>query len=264
VSRLSQLDPYRPGSSLVHRLDPRLKTGLALGFILATALAPYRAWPVYIILAAVIWAVTILAELPTGVVLARLALALPFSLTVLPLLVTTPGVPLVHLPWNLAVTREGLMRSSSIAVKACLSVQAAAVMTTTTRFPALLAALRVLGMPRLLIAIVGLMWRYLFVLVDEAWRLLRARSSRSARLPGQRAGGHVLWRAKVTGGMAGSLFIRAFERADRIYIAMVARGYDGEIRTFRLAPLSFTQKGILAVGLGGLAVLTIVGLLLWG
>jgi cobalt/nickel transport system permease protein len=85
----------------------------------------------------------------------------------------------------------------------------------------------------MLVTIFGMMWRYLFVLGDETLRMMRARASRSGQsdTPGLKVGGNIIWRAQVTGGMAGSLFIRAFERSDRIYMAMVARGYDGDVRT---------------------------------
>src|SRR4030042_524447 len=80
--------------------------------------------------------------------------------------------------------------------------------------PDLLVAMRALGVPRLLVSIFGLMWRYLFVLVDEATRLMRARLARSGQsdIPGTRPGGNISWRARVTGGMGGSLLLRAFER----------------------------------------------------
>jgi cobalt/nickel transport system permease protein len=84
------------------------------------------------------------------------------------------------------------------------------------------------------------MWRYLFVLADEVLRMIRARAARSGHSdrPDLKPGGSVTWRARVAGGMAGSLFLRAFERSDRIYVAMLARGYDGEVRAAPLPPLS--------------------------
>ncbi|MBM3126958.1 MAG: hypothetical protein FJZ87_18130, partial [Chloroflexi bacterium] len=66
-----------------------------------------------------------------------------------------------------------------------------------------------------------------FVLSDEVLRLLRARDSRSAVVQGARSGGSVVWRARVAGNMTGQLFLRSFERSDRIYNAMIARGYSG-------------------------------------
>jgi cobalt/nickel transport system permease protein len=82
------------------------------------------------------------------------------------------------------------------------------------------------------VSIISFMYRYLFVLVDEAFRLLRAREARSARLVNDgRYGGTVLWRAKVTGSMVGQLFVRSFDRSDKVYNAMLARGYRGQLLT---------------------------------
>jgi cobalt/nickel transport system permease protein len=112
----------------------------------------------------------------------------------------------------------------------------------------------------------GLMWRYLFVLVDEALRLMRARAARSGQSgeAGRRSGGSVAWRARVTGGMAGNLFLRAFERSDRIYMAMLSRGYDGEVRALPLASMDSTAWGILMAGLALLGLLLSFGVLFWG
>ncbi len=255
------LDPYRPRPSLVHRLDPRVKFVLALAFILVTALTPAGAWPVYILLFSLILSVEVLSELGVGNVLRRSSLALPFVLAALPVIFTVKGLPLLSLPlgpWTLTATHEGLARFASVAAKSWLSVQMAIVLAASTPFPELLLAMRAIRLPRLLVAIVGLMWRYLFVLVDEAMRLMRAREARSGHQaePGARVGGSVAWRARVTGGMAGSLFLRSFERSDRIYVAMVSRGYDGEVRAFALPRLRAGQ------GLALAGVLAFLGLLL--
>jgi cobalt/nickel transport system permease protein len=74
------------------------------------------------------------------------------------------------------------------------------------------------------------MYRYLAVLTDEASRMLRARASRSAIRLGHHGGGSIRWRAEVTGRMVGSLFLRSYERSERVYAAMQARGFDGELR----------------------------------
>ncbi len=236
------LDPYRPLPSLIHRLDPRVKFVSALAFIFTTALTPPGAWPVYILLLSIVLSVEVLSELGVGYVFKRAALALPFVLAALPLLVTARGAPLLSMPigaWTLTVTREGVERFASIALKSWLSVQMAVVLATSTPFPDLLMAMRAIGIPRLLVAIVGLAWRYLFVMADEALRLMRARQARSGRpaQPGARVGGNVFWRARVTGGMAGSLFVRSLERAERIYAAMLSRGYDGDVRVLDLPAL---------------------------
>jgi cobalt/nickel transport system permease protein len=265
VAQLYFLDPYQPRASVIHRFDPRVKVTLALAFILTTALTPFGAWPVYILLFALVSGVVILSELGVAYVLKRALIALPFALAALPVLFSAAGTPLLHLhlgPLSLTPTREGITRFASIVVKSWLSMQMAIVLVSITSFPALLATLRVLKVPRLLVAIVGLMWRYLFVLVDEALRLLRARESRSAYPPestGRRVGGSLVWRARVAGGMVGNLFLRAFDRADRIYAAMLSRGYDGETRTLPMPALHTREWFVLLVGLGVLALLVVSG-----
>jgi cobalt/nickel transport system permease protein len=263
------LDPYQPRPSLVHRLDPRIKFILALAFILATALTPPGAWPVYILLFSLVLSVEVLSELGVGNVLKRSSLALPFVLAALPVIVTVKGLALLSLPlgpWTLTVTQEGIVRFASVAAKSWLSVQMAIVLAASTPFPELLLAMRAIRIPRLLVAIIGLMWRYLFVLVDEAMRLMRAREARSGHpaAPGARIGGSVAWRARVTGGMAGSLFLRSFERGDRIYAAMASRGYDGEVRAFAIPPITPAQWSVLAAGLALLSLLAAGGFLFWG
>ncbi|WP_423224809.1 cobalt ECF transporter T component CbiQ [Candidatus Amarolinea aalborgensis] len=268
---ISFLDPYRPRPSLVHRLDARVKLVLTLAFILATALAPIGVWPVYILLWALALVIEILSELGLGYVLRRAALALPFVLAALPVIFTTRGAdatPLASLPlgpWTLIATTAGIERFASIALKSWLSAQVAIVLAASTSFPDLLLAMRGIRLPRLLVAVFGLMWRYLFVLADEALRLIRARAARSGVNDAQdRGGGTLAWRARVTGGMAGSLFLRAFERSDRIYAAMAARGYDGEVRALALPRLTPPAWLVLIAGLTLLALLTLLGFLLGG
>jgi cobalt/nickel transport system permease protein len=109
----------------------------------------------------------------------------------------------------------------------------AILLTATTPFPDVLHALGHLRVPSVLVAIVAFMYRYLFVLTDEAQRLMRARAARSARPPGGGGGGTLRWRAQVTGSMAGQFFVRSYDRSERVYQAMLARGYSGRPLTSR-------------------------------
>lgn len=263
------LDPYRRRNSPVHRFDPRLKLVLTVVFILTTTLLPVGAWPVYIILFALVFSTVVLSDLGSLYVLKRSALALPFVLAALPLILTVPGRTIFDLPmgpWTISPTYPGFERFISIAIKSWLSVQAAIILAASTPFPDLLVAMRSVGVPRLLVSIFGLMWRYLFVLVDETIRLLRARAARSGQSdrPGIKTGGRVAWRARVTGGMAGNLFLRAFERSDRIYMAMVSRGYDGESRSLPLPSIQPTAWMAFLASLSLLAILILVAYSFWG
>jgi cobalt/nickel transport system permease protein len=263
------LDPYRPRDSAIHRLDPRIKLVLAVAFILTNTLLPTGAWPIYILFFALIISVEVISELGVSYVLKRSSLALPFVLAAVPLIFTIPGKTLFSISigaLEIHASLQGIERFISIAIKSWLSVQAAIVLSACTTFPDLLVAMRALHVPQLLVSVFGLMWRYMFVLVDEASRMLRARSSRSGQSdsPGARQGGSISWRAKVTGGMAGSLFLRAFERSDRIYMAMVSRGYDGEVHAMPLPEVQPTQWMVLVICLSLFVVFLGLALLVWG
>ena len=263
------LDPYQEVSSPIHRADPRVKLVLSLAFILTTALIPIGAWPIYILLVAIIFSAAILSSVGIIYVLKRAVLAFPFMLAALPLVFTTPGLPFYSLnigPWELTMTLAGVTRFISIALKSWISVQAAILLTATTPFPDLLVAMRAVRVPRLIVAIFGLMWRYLFVLADEALRLVRARAARSgdSGISGFNSGGSFTWRAQTAGGMAGNLFIRSLERSDRIYVAMLSRGYDGEVRTMPLPEMKVSNWIVLIVGGMILSLLVIFSYLVVG
>ena len=254
------IDPYQPGASGLHRLDPRARILLGIGFILTAALLPVGAWGAYVLL----FSLTLSAALASGFGIPRLLkrslLALPVALVALPLLFTQAGGVLAHFELgfaSLTVSQAGLVRFFSVVMKTWLSFQTALLLAALSPFNDILLALRALGVPRLLVALMALMWRYLFVLVGTAARLLQARAARSAlpQLPTKRPGGSLAWRARVVGGMSGTLMLRSFERAERIYAAMLARGFDGEIRSLPLP--RFNLSGILTV-LGGWLVFTLI------
>jgi cobalt/nickel transport system permease protein len=218
-------DRYVPGGSLLHRLDPRVKTAVALLAIVSTALLPDGAWAAFGLMLALVLAASRVAGLGATYPVARSFVALPFALAALTAVFTLPGEPRLALalgPWHIVATDAGVLRFTSIVARSLLSVQVAILLTATTPFPELLHALRHLGLPSLLVTIVSLMYRYLFVLTDEATRLLRAREARSVG-----SGGSVVWRGRVAGHMVGQLFLRSYDRSDRVYNAMLARGMDG-------------------------------------
>lgn len=254
-------DPYQPGKSIVHRLDARVKFILTLALILTGALAASGAWIVYVLLMMVALSGAVLAELGIGFVLRRALLALPFVLAAVPVLFTQPGTALLSLPIG-DVTLAGLERFGGIALKSWVSLQVAILLVSTTPMPELLLALQALRLPRLLVAMTGLMWRYLFLMMEEVERLLRARQARSSTIGDARhPGGTLVWRAQVTGGMAGSLLVRSFERSDRVYAAMLARGYDGEVRLLPRLPMPAWNIWVLAVGLLFCLFVSLLGIL---
>ncbi len=227
---------YQPRDSFIHQLDPRVKLTLTLFFILATVLLPDGAWLPFILSWGVILVTTKIAQLNYKMVFKRSLIILPFLLAAVTVLFATNGTTLLSWQigsWTVAITVEGLIRFVSILIRSWLAVQTAVLLTATTQFPDLMHALSHLHVPMILVGIISFMYRYLFVLVDEVMRLLRARQARSARLPnaaGQH-GGSLVWRAKVAGGMVGQLFLRSLDRSDAVYNGMLARGYRGQLLT---------------------------------
>jgi cobalt/nickel transport system permease protein len=197
-----------------------------------------------------------------GFVLRRSLVALPFALAAVTTMFSTPGQALLTMRvfgGELSITDAGVLRFASILLRSWLSVQMAVVLTASTPFPALLRAMRSLRIPKVLVAITGFAYRYIFVISDEVLRMMRARTARSGAHSGK-GGGSVFWRARVTGGMAGNLFLRSIERSERIYDAMVARGYDGEVRVLRHPTL---RLGDVLVALLFASALVLIQLLAW-
>mgnify|MGYP001002969955 CR=1 FL=1 len=227
-------DRYHDHDSFIHRLDPRVKVVVTVVFIVSNALLPDGAWFAFGFAWLFLLLCNLLSKLGYAYTLKRSIIALPFAFIAITVLFSIPGNPLStfhFLMWDFTITDAGLLRFVSILIRSWLSVQMAILLVAVTHFPDLIHAFEHLRVPAILTTIIAFLYRYLFVLTDEVFRLLRARESRSAAAAGSRSGGGVLWRAKVAGNMAGQLFLRSYERSDRIYNAMLARGYTGHLYT---------------------------------
>lgn len=237
----------------MHQLDPRVKVLAAVAYVVAIGLTPNGAWWGFAGFLILILTASRISGLGWLFAARRAYIAIPFALAALPLPFTVPGSTVFTLPvlgWT--ASAAGLIRFGSIVARMWMAVQAAILLTATTRFPDLLWALGALRVPLTLVAIIGFMYRYLFVLADEALRMLRARAARSAWLGGGRRPS-VRWQGKIAGSMIGSLFLRAIERSERVYAAMRARGYDGRPRPqveHRMRGVDWAALGISAMALG--------------
>ena len=216
----------------------------------------------------IIWLVLVACAASAGLGPFRLSkgalVAIPFTLAAFPLIFTVQEqvVATVALGGlDLTISAEGLRRFLTITAGSWLSVQVALLLAFTTPFHDLVDALRELRLPRILISIISFMYRYLAVLTDEGSRMLRARDARSALGEG-RGGGSIRWRATVTGRMVGSLFLRAYERSERIYAAMQARGFDGELRSMGGRALTATDWTAFAIVAAALVAFVVAGQLI--
>ena len=227
------IDHFAMGDSPIHRLDARSKLLAVLAYTVVLIsfdryavadLAPMAVFPL-----ALLW----FARVPVGFALKRIAILSPF---ILMLVLMSPIYDRVLYtvtlgPWRYAVS-GGWLTAADIALKFALGVLALTLLMCTTRFALLLEAMRRMGMPQVIVMQLGLLYRYIFVLIDEAMRVRRARDFRGAALatPGRRLA--------AVGGVIGTLFIRTLDRSERVHLAMAARGYRGEPRS--LSQLRFT------------------------
>jgi cobalt/nickel transport system permease protein len=189
--------------SLVSRLPAAPKLGVALAVIVGTVLAPPTAVGWYVAMAVVLIVAVVLSRLPLRFLFKRLAWLSPFILSVA---LVNALQPAARGSWRV------------VAAKSMICLLTIIVVSNTTPFSRILRVLKMARVPGLLITTVALMHRYLFVLVEEAERMRRARASRTFTRQ-HRARWHTL------STVVGQLFVRASERAEHIYDAMCARGW---------------------------------------
>lgn len=229
---LGALDQLARIDSPAHRLDPRAKIVTALALIVAavsferhqiSALLPLLFFPV---------ALGALGRIPASAILRKLMLALPFVLFV--------GIfnPLLDRETALRLGGIGIsggwLSFLSIMLRSALTLGTALVLLAVTGIPAIGAGLERLGAPRVFVVQLLFLYRYLFVLGEEALRMSRARAQRS--FDGRGMG----W--KATASLLGNLMVRTLDRAERIYTAMKSRGFNGEVRLRR--SLRFTTTDL--------------------
>lgn len=236
------VERYAERESPLHRADARAKLLGAVLFIFAVSSTREGDWGVLALLALPVVLGAFVSRLGPWLVLRRTFLALPFVLAALPLVFTREGDVVATMPltgWT--ASREGVEAVLTILLRSWVSVAVAVLLVSTTSMVDLLRALRWFRIPRLLVATVFFAYRYFYVIGDEAQRMMRARASRSASMPGLRPGGSIRWRASVTGHMVGSLFVRSLERSERVFAAMQSRGYEGEPRFLDAPALPLPQ-----------------------
>ncbi len=210
------LDRYSRGQSICHRLPPLLKLLIAFAMVLVVTCVPITLGPLVGVVACGIFFAHSLARIPISYVARRLLIFWP------PLLLMALSLPISQ------SGRAGWIMSLTIVVRGTLSFTAALWLVNVMPFDQLLATLRLLRVPDVLLAILALMYRFLFVLWDELDRMRTARKARLFRKVS-------LWSQwKQAAHMIGRLLIRSLDRADRVHHAMLARGWDG--RTHWIAP----------------------------
>jgi cobalt/nickel transport system permease protein len=217
IDRFAHLD------SPIHRLDARAKFLAAVAYMVTVISFDRYAVAVLVPLAIGPAAMLLLGGVPVWFALRRAAVLSPFiaTLALFSPLYDRSLHAVAFGPWAFQIT-GGWLTAADVTGKFILGVLALTALVCTTPFALLLEALRRLGAPQMLVVQLGFLYRYIFVLIDEAMRTRRARDFRGAAVS------PVGRRLAAVGGVIGSLFVRTLDRSDRIHTAMVARGYEGE------------------------------------
>ncbi|WP_433251213.1 cobalt ECF transporter T component CbiQ [Streptosporangium sp. CA-135522] len=243
---------YRQGDTLVHRLPPQCKLAAVAGFALVVVATPREwlwAFGLYaLLLAAVAWT----ARIPPSFLLRRMAVELPFVVfaVALPFIGIGERVSFLGLSFSVA----GLWAAWNILAKATLGVVASVMLAATTEPRLMLLGAQRLKLPPMLVQIAMFMLRYMDVIVDEMRRMRVARESRGFVARDVR---HI----PVVARSAGALFIRSYERGERVHLAMLSRGYSGSMPIIQ--DLSASSRQWLTAGmLPGAALVVLLGT--WG
>lgn len=211
--------------SPVHSLDARTKVLAALALVLAVVLLPPPGALELAGLVAFLALVAVAARLPLAHVLARSALVLPFVAAIALIApLTRAGAPLTAAGFASAYADGGWVHAYAIAVRAWLAALAVVLLSATTPVPEMLRALRGLRVPGAMLTLLSFTYRFLGVLGAQLTSLRRALASRAPALTWRR-------RLRLLGHLGGNLFVRTYERGERVHAAMLARGYDGTLPT---------------------------------
>lgn len=221
-----------------HYLAPQTRVLCVLLFVFSTALTPNGQWWTWAIYAVGLAILIGVSRVTLPILLKRAAIELSFvSVVLLGTLFRTGGA--VVWQWgSLKITTAGLTVLGSVTLKVSLSLVMVNLLALTTSIPALLHGLAALRIPPLLVAIFASMYRYLGVLIAEVTTMRRAAASRN--LTSNRR-----WYRLIVGNMIGSLFVRTYDRGDRVYQAMLSRGYTGLLPTAATAQIK--RLDILAI-----------------
>jgi cobalt/nickel transport system permease protein len=217
------IDRFAYQDSPIHRLDPRAKILAVLAFsaVLISGSRYMMPSPWYAVFPAIL---LLWGGIPIRFVLKHTLIVSPFIAF---LVLLSPVFDRTPVHFNGYQVSGGWLTAGTVMIRFVLGMAALIALASTTRFPELLKGLERLGVPRLLVTQLRFLYRYLFLLVDQAMHLRRARNARDAGR-GPRA-----WRFRAAAGVVGVLFVRTLEQAERMHLAMMARGYDGTIRLLR-------------------------------
>jgi len=221
------IDKFAYQDSSIHRLDSRIKLVVLVIFTALVISVPRHSLSILACYAVGPFAMLVIGGIPIRFALKHIVIVSPFVLVLAASCVLYGRSPVVveFGPFTIHTT-TGWLQFFNILAKFIVTMLALIALVSTTRFAELLKGLEKLYVPKLLVVQLGFLYRYIFVLIDSAHHILRARAGRKLRYLGAKA------ELKTAGAMVGSLLIRSINTAERISMAMQARGFDGTFRTY--------------------------------
>ena len=224
----SFIDRYSKIESIIHKLNSRIKIIVLISFIFFVIFTPTAEFMKFYCYFLVLFSIILLSKVPPAFVFKRSLVVIPFVFLVAlfaPFLKEGEVIASYSFGFfELGITYAGVMIFLNVLMKSWLSSLSMIILVSTTTSPELLKGFERLKMPRVIVMIISFMYRYIFVIAGELMNMKKARDSRSF-------GGGRIWHIKTIGNMIAVLFIRSYERGERVYYAMLSRGFSGSIRT---------------------------------
>jgi len=219
-------DHHREGNSLLHHFDPRLKLAIMLLFIATVVITSSDKRLLFLLYTAIVLTLALMSQVPLVHLFGKLVKLYPMIFFISVFVPFFPAQQDVsHRFGFITIYEQGLEKFLLINIKAVLAIFMSLLITTTTDLMLLLKGMESLKIPKLVISIVSFMYRFIFLLIDEVERMILAYQSRYFKLSLKN-------RIKTFANMIGVLFIRTYERGERIYLAMESRGFKGEVHTY--------------------------------
>jgi len=215
-------------NGMLQGIDPRVKFCIFLAFIVVAVAA--KTVTSLIIMFVVVTVFTVASKIPLRYFFLRATFFIPIfaAVIVLPLPFITPGTTLTMIGYNgnfIFITKEGVYKALQFAFKIWICVASLTLLVLTTRFTTLIHAMERFKIPRVFVMMTAVTYRFIFLFINETCRILLAREARKV---GKEQRIQVM---KSLAYIIGTLFIRAYERGERVYLAMTARAYAGETRS---------------------------------
>ncbi|MEM3383333.1 MAG: cobalt ECF transporter T component CbiQ [Nitrososphaerales archaeon] len=230
-------EKYSSLNFIIQKIDPRVKIFSSIALISIAILA--KSILTLIILTSIIFILSIVSRIPLKIFLIRTSLIPLFTtLIALPLIFITPGNQILNLNF-INITTEGVHKALIFILRVWTCVNSLILLTLTTKFSNIINAMEKLKIPKIFTVMISITYRFIFLSINEAYRMLLAKESRTFKKESR------LKEIKTLASMLSTLFIRSYERGERVYLAMMARGYNGSVNN--LEKMSINRRDVVFI-----------------